>query len=228
MICEFRDVVAAHLLGGLPGREAVQIDRHVLGCDSCAQYRRQMSIVRTLLDNLDRPPLDADGHLVGALTDSEPPADLVEAGVAQMIGRRQRRPLRDWRVFLAGVAAATILGVVPVSTYAWIHRPARATLRFVGTAAAPQAWGEVKLHPRTDGTIVDFEAGDLPDPGGRFAITVTAGGSVLARQEFRADTDGWGQVLLATDRPLSARYTIDVQRLDGPSSVTVLRCRCSI
>jgi hypothetical protein len=223
--CEYREDVAVHLLGGLPAREAVEIDRHVLGCDSCSHYTREMSIVRTLLDGLDPSSTGRPESLPVA---AGPPADLAEVTVAQMLGRRQRRSNGDVRLFLAGVAAAVVLGVVPISAYTWTHRPAVPTQEYVGTAAAPNAWGEAKFHSRTDGTIIDFEAGDLPDPGGHYLVTVSAAGTLLAKQEFSAGADGWGQVLLATDRPITSRYAIDVQRLDGPHPVSVLRCQCAV
>jgi len=84
----------------------------------------------------------------------------------------------------------------------------------------------VKLHPRTDGTIVDFEAGNLPTGPGHYEVSVLAHDTVLAKQDLTVSTDGWGQLVLATTQPLDGRYTITVTRHDGPHLTTVLTCQC--
>lgn len=227
MTCEYRDALAAHLLGGVHSSEAVELDQHVLGCESCSRYRREMSIVRTLLDTLDTDGADPVPRPENPLATAEPPAVLADISVARMMARRQRHSLRDIRLFCAGVAAATVLGALSVSAYTWTHTTTPTTLQFVATPAAPKAWGEAKLHPRASGTIVDFEAGDLPRLAGPYVITITADGVIMARQEFSPDTDGWAQVVLATDQPIPSGYAIAVERLDGPRHISVLDCQCS-
>lgn len=231
MTCDFRDDVAAQLLGGLPLAEALRIDQHVLGCDPCAQYRRRMAIVRTLLDGVDHDLVDPTAEPGAGLPD---PPDLqlspghADETIHRMLqARHEHQPSGRLVPFLAGVAAAVLVGVVPLAGYAWTHDPSSsATIALVGTAAAPGAWGEAKLHSRTDGTIVDFEAGNLPRDPGRYQVTVEAHDTVLAQQDFTVDTDGWGQIVLATTQPLDRGYTITVTRRDGRRSTPVLTCQC--
>ncbi len=236
MTCEFRADVAVQLLGGLPATDALRVDQHVLGCDACAGYRHRMTIVRTLLDGMDRELLDSPATPESVLAGSLrlPPPEHADETVRRMLAVRQERP--SWstssgrvRPFLAGIAAAVLVGVAPLAAYSWSHRPAGpVAVALVGTAAAPGAWGEVKLHPRTDGTIVDFEAGDLPRDPGRYQVTIEEHGTVLARQELTVSTDGWGQLVLATTQPLDGAYTISVTRQDGPRLTPVLRCDCRV
>ena len=221
MTCDRRDAVAALLLGGLPAVEAVRVEEHLLGCDECAALRRELSIVRTMLDTLDRS--------------AEPPADLMaaaalpdDAEVAAVTAVRQRRSRRELRFALVAAAAAFVVGVVPVGLWAAAHRDRAVSVELAGTALAPDAWATVRFVPRTEGTIVDVEAGDLPTTGGRYAVTVTSGDGVLARQEFTVDTDGWAQVVLATTRPVRRGDSVQVQRLDGARQVTVLSCDCTV
>ncbi|HEY6794668.1 MAG TPA: zf-HC2 domain-containing protein [Kineosporiaceae bacterium] len=231
MTCEFRDDVAAQLLGGLPPPEALRVDQHVLGCDTCAQYRRRMTIVRTVLDGMDR---DLAGRAATPGSGLPGPAGLqlsprhADVTIHRMLqARREHRSSGRLVPFLAGVAAAVLAGVLPLAAYAWTQRSGgSASIELVGTAAAPGAWGEVKLHPRTDGTIVDFEAGDLPRDSGGYQVTVTAHDTVLAQQDLTVGTDGWGQIVLTTTQPLDRGYTITVTRRDGPRLTPVLTGHC--
>src|SRR5690242_18601899 len=113
MTCDFRDDVAAQLLGGLPPAEALQIDQHVLGCDACAQYRSRMTIVRTLLDEVDRDGADHD--LVDPTATPGPglpdppglqlsPRHADETIHRMLQARREHRPSGRLVPFLAGVA----------------------------------------------------------------------------------------------------------------------------
>ncbi len=213
--CEFRDDVAAQLLGGLDTEESLRVDQHVRTCDACAQHRRELSIVRSLLDSLPAEPMPAV------------PADLGDVVVERMVtsGRDRRR---DVRMALLGAAAAAVVVIVAIVAMGLLRSDSSAQeLSLVTPAAAPKAWGLVNLHERVDGTIVDLEAGDLPVDGTRFqARVVDPSGSVLAAQEFVVDTDGWAQVLLATTRPMQPGDTIEVAALTGDQPVTVLSCRC--
>lgn len=215
--CEFRDDVAAQLFGGLTAEESLRVDQHVRGCDECSQQRRELSIVRSLLDTLPGEPMP------------EAPADLGDVVVERLVASgRDRR--RDVRMALLGAAAAAVVAVLVVVAVGFFRSDSSVQeLSLVTPAAAPKAWGQVNLHPRVDGTIVDLEAGDLPVDGTRFqARVVDPSGSVLASQEFDVDTDGWAQVLLATSRPMQPGDTVEVAALTGDQAVTVLSCRCEV
>lgn len=221
MICEHRDEVAAQLLGGLTAQEALRLDQHVLICDSCAQHRRELSVVRGLLDTVD-----GDAALVA-------PSDLGPQVVAAMLAVPQRRPARDFRMVLLGAAAAVVLLVGGFVAF----RAARTDtdtdahpqkMQLVAGSPAPSAWATVNLHPRADGTIVDVEAGDLPHPGTDYALRVTGAGEVLGTQNFTVNTDGWAQVLLATSRPLHKGDMIEITEVKTAGPVTVLRCSCGL
>lgn len=228
MTCEFRTDVAAQLLGGLPPAEALHVDQHVLTCEECAAYRHRTAIVRTLLDGMERDAPDPAGAPVPPGAWPGLPAGHADETVRRML-RARREPAPSGRLvpFLAGVAAAVVVGVLPLAAWTWTQRPAAPqAVELVGTAAAPDAWGEVTLHARAEGTIVDFEAGDLPRDPGRYLVTVEAGGAVVAQQELTVGTDGWGQLVLTTEQPLTGGYTVSVTRRDGPRLTPVLRCEC--
>ncbi len=214
MTCEQQEEVAALLLGGLPPAEALRVEEHVLGCADCAAVRRELAVVRTVLDDLDRSVLAGPAQ-------APPPPALVEA----VTSARQRRSRREVRLTVLAAAAAFVVGVVPVGVWAATQRDGTSTVELAGTAAAPGAWATVRFLPRTDGTIVDVEAGDLPTSAGRYAVTVSRRDTVLAREEFAVDDDGWAQVVLATTLPVRRGDTVVVQRLGGP---TVLTCDCTV
>ncbi len=222
MICEHRDDVAAALLGALSPEEMVRLDQHVLHCDSCAQHRRELSVVRALLDTMQTD------------TDLTPPADLGPHIVGAMIALPQRRPARDFRAALLGAAAAIIIAVggLLVVRATRSTPPSSHPMQLVAPAAAPSAWATVALHPRSTGaagTIVDLEAGDLPHSGTTFSVKVTGAGEVIGTQDFTVNTDGWAQVLLATSRPLHKGDLIEVtQRTSSGGPLTVLRCSCGL
>ena len=211
--CERRDDVAVLLLGGCSPDEALEIEHHIRGCDSCARHRRELGIVRSLLDVVDEvPQIEA------------PPADLRDVVVARMVPDRRRR--RDVAMVLLGAAAALLLVVVSAAVWRVAARTADGhDLELVGSAAAPDAWAVVTLHERIDGTIVDVEAGDLPAGSAEYEVRVLGPeDAVLALQPFSVSEDGWAQVLLATTRPVRRGDLIEVVRVDGASEVSVLRC----
>lgn len=216
--CEFRDDVAVQLLGGLTAEESLRVDQHVRGCDECAQQRRELSIVRSLLDTLPAEPMPVA------------PAELGDLVVERLVSADHDRRRRDLRMGLLGAAAAAVIAVVVVVAVGFFRSDASTQeLSLVTPAAAPNAWGQVNLHPRVDGTIVDLEAGDLPVDGARYeARVVDPNGAVLASQEFVVDTDGWAQVLLATSRPMQPGDTVEVAALAGDQPITVLSCRCEV
>lgn len=217
MACEHRDDVAAHLLGALSPDEALRLDRHMLECDDCARTRRELSIVRTLLDTFE--PEDTLGS----------PPELGDTVVAGMIanGRRSRR--HDLRMAMLGAAAAFVLvvGGFLVARATRSDTPTSQDMEVVDPAMAPDAWAVVNLHERVAGTIVDLEVGDLPQQGARYRVQVTGGGAVIADEEFTVDPDGWAQVLLATDRTMTKGDWITVYRVDTPQPVPVLTCECT-
>ena len=219
MICERRDDVAAALLGALTPDEIVRLDQHVLHCDACAQHRRELSVVRALLDTMETD------------TALAPPADLGPHVVAAMLAAPQRRPARDFRIALVGAAAAVLLLVGGFVVLRTTRTPSSITrpMQLVAPAAAPSAWATVSLHPRSTGavgTIVDIEAGDLPHSGDTFSVKVSGAGQVIGAQDFTVNTDGWAQVLLATSRPLRRGDMIEVTQRTTAGAFTVLRCSC--
>lgn len=220
MSCDRREDVGALLLGGLDHEEAIEVEAHVLGCPECAAERRELSIVRTLLDSFD-PSSDPSA------TADLPPA-LGEQVVARLVATPRRNRGRDVSMVLLGAAAAVVLVVGGLTIRNAVHTDSQEqALELVSPAAAPEAWGLVTLHPRVDGTIVDIEAGDLPTDEGTFNVTVRGDDSVIASQDFEVDTDGWAQVLLATSRPMEQGDVIEITRTDDASPATLLRCSCT-
>ena len=216
MSCDRREDVGALLLGGLDHDEAIEVEAHVLVCPECAAERRELSIVRTLLDSFDP-----------SATASPPPA-LGEQVVARLVATPRRNRRRDVTMALLGAAAAVMFVVGGIAV--WNVRygdGGEQDLELVSPADAPEAWGVVSLHPRVDGTIVDIEAGDLPTDEGAFNVTVRGDDEVLASQDFEVDPDGWAQILLATSRPMEQGDVIEITRTDGEQRSTLLRCSCT-
>lgn len=212
-ICERRDDVAVLLLGGLSADEALDVEQHILTCDACSRHRRELGIVRSLLDVVaEVPPLDIA------------PTDLREEVVARMVASSRRR--RDVAMALVGAAAALLLFVGAAVVFGIVRDPrGEHDLELVAAEAAPDAWAVVTLHERIDGTIVDLEAGDLPVERARYELRVVdPSASILGAASFTVDVDGWAQVLLATSRPMQEGDTIEVVRIDGDQPVPVLRC----
>ena len=155
--CELRDDVAAQLLGGLTAEESLRVDQHVRGCDECAQHRRELSLVRSLLDTLPSEPMPAV------------PADLGDVVIERMVSADHDRRRRDWRMALLGAAAAAVIAVVAVVAIGLLP-VGRVGAGVVGghPPRCAERVGQANLHPRIDSTIVDLEAGDLPVDGARF------------------------------------------------------------
>lgn len=211
--CDRRDDVAVLLLRGCSPDEALEIEQHIVGCDVCARHRRELGIVRSLLDVVDdAPPLDVA------------PSDLREDVVARMVASTRRR--RDVGMALLGAAAALLLVIGATVVVRFVGgSEGEHDLELVAAGAAPDAWAIVTLHERIDGTIVDLEAGDLPVDQARYELRVVdPSASVLGAEPFTVDVDGWAQVLLATTRPMQEGDTIEVVRIDGGRQVAVLRC----
>lgn len=220
MTCDQQHSVAALLLGGLPPAEAIRVEEHLLGCDECAATRRELAVVRAMLDVLDRSGVEPPGALVSAAATPD------DAQIAAVTSVRQRRGRPEIRLAVVAAAAAFLIGFVPAGVWVATHHDSTTSVQLAGTALAPDAWATVRFLPRAEGTILDVEAGDLPTDGGRYAVTVSARGGVLARQEFTVSPDGWAQVVLATDEPVDGAGTVTVERVDGTTAGTVLRCRC--
>lgn len=212
MTCEYRDAVAAQLLGGVPVKEALELDAHVLGCEECAAVRREFAVVRTMLDSLGPQETPVPDDITA------PPLSVVD-GVAT---QRQRRSRRELRTLALVAAAAFLLGFVPTGVLALRGGQGSASGELAGTGAAPGAWGTVKLHARAEGTIVDLEAGDLPTDGGQYEVTVRDGQRIIATQRFRVSSDGWAQVLLSTEGKVTDPHAVSVRRVAGGRASTVL------
>ena len=217
MTCRRRDDVGALLLGALPDDDALELEAHILDCEECAAQRRELSIVRTLLDTFDPSVVD------------EPPAEVGDRAVARMVATAQHDRRRDIRMVLLGAAAALAVVFGAFGVVRWRSSPTGAQdLALVAPSAAPDAWAQAKLHPRGEGTIVDLEAGDLPVDGADYVATVKSPDAVLASQTFTVADDGWAQILLATTRPIQDGDVIEIARIDDGAPVTVFRCECSL
>jgi type II secretory pathway component GspD/PulD (secretin) len=131
---------------------------------------------------------------------------------------------------LVGAAAAIllVLGGYVVVRATHSSPPSSQKMQLVAPTDAPSAWAKVSLHARSDGTIVDLEAGDLPHSGASFSVKVSGAGQVIGTQDFTVNNDGWAQVLLATSRPLHKGDTIEVTQRTTGAPVTVLRCSCGL
>jgi len=201
--CRHRDDVGALLLGGLPAAEALELEAHLLECEECAGQRRELAIVRTLLDSFDPSAVDAV------------PAEVGDRVVARLVATGQHDRRRDVRMALLGAAAALLVALGAFGVVRWRSTPrVGQDLALVAPTAAPDAWAIAKLHPRGDGAA--------------YVATVTGPDAVLASQTFHAADDGWAQISLATTRPIQQGDVIEIARVDGGAPVTVFRCTCTL
>ena len=86
------------------------------------------------------------------------------------------------------------------------------------------AWATAKLHPRAAGTIVDFEAGNLPrsSADGRYVVLISEDGKIVGEARFTVNANGWAQVAVATMQKVNRNAELEVRR-DAPGQAVVLR-----
>lgn len=220
MICVQREHLGGYVLGAMDDDEREDFELHLETCDACRREYAELADLPALLDlaapsamPLPPVPSDAEERLVARLRGTAAP---------------QRRSRRRRTVITVGVSALAGAAVAAVAFLAFGRGddPVTPTIALTPASAAiaSDAWATAKLHPRAAGTIVDFEAGNLPPTkdGERYVVVVREGGKQVAEAEFQVDDDGWAQVAITTVQKLYPDAELEVRR-DEPGQPLVLR-----
>jgi hypothetical protein len=216
--CPQLETAGVYVLGALDDAERDDYAAHLDTCAVCHREYDRLADLPALLD------LASDRRVISV------PAEAEERFVARLrerphrVGRWRRTPVVAAGAGLLGAAAAAaaILGFgigddAPVPSPTIVLAPAS------GSASAG-AWATAKLHNRSAGTIVDFEAGGLPwtGAGERYVVLISEGGKVVARARFTVNANGWAQVAVTTVQKLYPDAQLEVRR-DAPGEPLVLR-----
>jgi hypothetical protein len=194
---EYRESIAAFVLGALPAAEVTPLRAHLATCEECDRYHDEMTALPPLLDLAG----GVDGAMVEApagLEDRIARRIAAESSGRRTRGRRLRRPL------LAGVGglalgAAVTLGVV--FALGGFNGTARAdAVDLAGTPMAPSAWGTANLQAGPHGTTIRFDADGMPPskPGQHYEVWLTDGRHGISAGTFRVGADGKARCTLAT------------------------------
>jgi anti-sigma factor RsiW len=216
--CPQLETVGAYVLGALEEDECRDYGSHLTTCEECHREYGRLADLPLLL------------HLAAERAAIVPPTDAEERLVARL--REQSGRAHRWRRTPIVATAAGVLGAAAAAS-AIIgfgigdSGPARTptiALAPASAAVSADAWATAKLHPRAAGTIVDFEAGNLPWSGTdrRYLVLISEGGKVVGVARFSVNTDGWAQVAVTTTEKVRADAQLEVRR-DAPGQPVVLR-----
>ena len=216
--CPQLETVGAYVLGALEEDECLGYASHL---DTCAECHREYGRLADL-------PLLL--HLAAERAAIVPPTDAEERLVARL--REEARPLHRWRRTPVVAAGAGVLGAAAAAIAILgfgigKSAPAQAPTIALAPASAlvsADAWATAKLHQRAAGTIVDFEAGNLPWAGAdqRYLVLISEGGKIVGQARFSVNADGWAQVAVTTTEKLRRDAHLEVRR-DAPGEPVVLR-----
>jgi len=193
---EYRESIAALVLGALLYAEVTPLRAHLATCEDCDRYHDEMMTLPPLLDLAG----GVDGIAIEAPAGLE---DRIARKVAAESGTR-KRPRRLRRPLLAGfgglaIGAAATLGVV--FALGGFSGTAKAdAVDLAGTPMAPSAWGTADLTAGPHGTTIQFDADGLPasKPGEHYEVWLSDGRHGISAGTFRVGADGKAKCILAT------------------------------
>jgi len=193
---EYRESIAAFVLGALPPAEVTPLRAHLACCEECDRYHDEMMALPPLLDLAG----GVDGLAI------EAPAGL-EDRIARRIaaeGGSRKRPRRLRRPLLAGagglaLGAAATLGVV-FALGGFSGTASANAVDLAGTPSAPTAWGTANLKAGPHGTTIALDADGLPPskPGYHYEVWLSDGRHGISAGTFRVGADGKVRCHLAT------------------------------
>ena len=216
--CPQLETVGAYVLGALADDARDDYATHLDACPEChREYDRLADLPRLLNIATEKPATTA-------------PTEAEERFVARL--RERSQPNRRWRRTPAVAAGAGLLGAAAAAVAilgfgVGDDAPATSPTIVLAPASASvsaNAWATAKLHPRAAGTIVDFEAGNLPRSSAdqRYVVLISERGKVVAQARFTVNANGWAQVAVATVQKLYPDAQLEVRR-DAPGEPLVLR-----
>jgi len=207
---EHGDLIGPYVLGALEPAEAVEMERHLAECPSCASERRRLAGLPALLD-----AAQPDDVSVAALS-----PQLEDAVLDRFVRERARsaRPRRSWpRLAIPAAAAAAVLLAVALalilpggddSAYA------RAEL----WSTSGQVLGSAEVAEAEGGTRVQLHAHDLPASHGKVyeLWCVRTDGRWINGGSFQARRDGTAAAeLTAAVEPGDYHVVVVTRRSDG-------------
>jgi len=188
---ELREMLGAHVLGGLTPEESVRLGAHLDGCPAC---RAELVDLRPLADDL---------RLVDPARLPGPPAPPRDLGSRVLTAVREESVLRDARerraqrgrrvrAVLVPVAAAAVAAVVAGTVAVRVTAPEEAPAPVVAVEQLAltvldgdvQAAGPAVVVPHTWGVEVTFAASGFEDGRTYRALVRTADGRVQPAGEF--------------------------------------------
>ena len=216
--CPQVETVGAYVLGALEQYECREYATHLDTCLECHREHDRLADLPALL------------HIASEKPAIFTPTEAEERFVARL--REQRRPVGAWRrtPFVAagaGVVGAAAAAVAILAFGVGDSGPSGSPtidLSPASTSVAADAWATAKLHPRAAGTIVDFEAGNLPRSGSdeRYVVLISEDGKVVGEARFTVNANGWAQVAVTTMERVKPDAQLEVRR-DEPGQPVVLR-----
>jgi anti-sigma factor RsiW len=218
---EIRQALGVYVVGAIDPAERSTVDAHLSCCHGC---REELAGLAGLPALLGRVPLeDAERFAPGGEEVEEPPAELLDALLAQVSARRRAR---RWRVVVAAAAAAVIAvgggGIIGAIMMAHHHAPqVQATSYLVhGYDAATHVGAAIDYSATASGTGMQVQVSGIPDGTHcQFWVTTTSSRHLLAGgwtvQGSYASYDA------ATTTPLTQLRSFDVSGPGGKVLVTV-------
>jgi hypothetical protein len=224
---EYRESIAAFVLGALPPAEVTPLRAHLATCEECDRYHDEMMTLPALLDLAG----GVDGALVEApagLEDRIARRVAAESAASRKRGFRLRRPLLAGVGGLAIGAAATLGVVFALGGFGGTAKADAVDL--AGTPMAPSAWGTANLQAGPHGTTIRFDADGLPasKPGQHYEVWLSDGRHGISAGTFRVGADGKARCTLATAgraeyfNKVDVTVEPDVQPPDGVQRVVLL------
>lgn len=164
MTCRYADWDGSYVLGGLPTRERLEYEQHLVTCAGCAADVRALAGLPGLLAQVDPSVLETSA------ADMPAPTTLLPALVHQAERRRRRRVLAT--VGVAAAAAAVAVGVPLALTPG--RDPAPRAVPTAATTATPTGRpmvvvagaplrADLLLNPVAWGTRLDLTCTYTPD-----------------------------------------------------------------
>jgi Anti-sigma-K factor rskA, C-terminal/Putative zinc-finger len=205
---EYRESIAAFVLGALPPAEVTPLRAHLAGCEECDRYHDEMMALPPLLDMAG----GVDGLAI------EAPAGLEDRSARQIAaeGASRKRPRRLRRPLLAGagglaLGAAATLGIV-FALGGFSGTASADAVDLAGTPSAPSAWGTADLKAGPHGTTIRLDADGLPPskPGYHYEVWLTDGRHGISAGTFRVGADGKARCTLGTAGRAEYFHKVDV------------------
>jgi anti-sigma-K factor RskA len=159
---EYRDELAAYALGSLTTHEKLEVERHIAGCEECAEYLLWLNPAVDLLPASvaqRTPPAGLKRSIMGAVE-----ADLKEERRAAKAQKRSERGLWGtiWRPVTAGVLSVVL---VAGATVGWLLRGDEPESTFIQAESLASIGPEMEVSLEVQGDQGTLHVVKLPGLG---------------------------------------------------------------